>query len=59
MRRFVELLPAPSRKPGVIYLVCPRCDAEFLAKLELFRQQPLRRRSVSQARRSGAFAERE
>jgi hypothetical protein len=29
----------------LVYLVCPRCDAEFLAKLELFKQQSLRRRS--------------
>ena len=45
MRRFVGLPPPPSRKPGVVYLVCPRCDADFLAKLELFKQQSLRRRS--------------
>jgi hypothetical protein len=44
MRRFVGLPHPPSRKPGVIYLLCSSCDAEFLEKMELFKQQSLRRR---------------
>jgi len=45
MRRFVGLPHPPSRKPGIVYFVCPHCDAEFLAKMELFKQQSWRRRS--------------
>jgi hypothetical protein len=43
--REVGLPHPPSRKPGVIYLICSRCDVEFLEKMELFKQQSLRRRS--------------
>jgi hypothetical protein len=44
VRRFVGLPHPPSRRPGVIHLVFSRFDAEFPDKMELFKQQSLRRR---------------
>jgi hypothetical protein len=39
VKRFVGLPEPPSRRPGLVYLICPRCNADFLGKFDRFKQK--------------------